>query len=397
MEHVSFDPVEFDASKLKILLRMLSGEELACAVSKDVLVCSLKQAISTRCDLSVFDFQLVAMEGNTPTVAEDRMLISRFVADEVTKSIQMTMIKTLMSLERYEEKSFEEWREVAQKLQRFDIDDVTVLADLRIFLDKYPTLVNFQSSFQTSSELKESGLRRVCCKPLLGYAVSGCGHKHLRQQCVDELLKRGARVHIRHETGFLIDQARPSAFEYYLLQKKREFQTHERKAIAAWRDVSSKLCGEASTQVHNEDNMAKIVSEFCKKYPEMVNFQNNHAVNNETDEPLGYFEYSPLLSFAGAHACRRRRGGPKDNETTRRASITELLKHGARVDIFHGGRTSLEWMTAEGSLSVNWIKEQLEAPMVAQDPFVFQRQENSTTSNLVDSGVRAGRRNCILQ
>merc|ERR1712187_109352 len=102
---------------------------------------------------------------------------------------------------------------------------------------------------------------------------------------------------------------------------------HEQDALAAWRNVSSKLCGETHEPVNDEAVMTGIVDDFCNKYPEMVNFQNNHAVNHSNDAPYGYFGYSPLITFAGAQACRRRRGRGDDDMETRKGSLQSLLRH----------------------------------------------------------------------
>merc|ERR1712039_913010 len=95
--------------------------------------------------------------------------------------------------------------------------------------------------------------------------------------------------------------------------------------------------------------MSLIVRRFCEAHPEMVNFQNNHAADKD-DHPYGYFGYAPLISFAGAQKCRQRRGGGKEDATVRHGSVQELFRHGARLDMLHGGRTSLQWMESEGSL-----------------------------------------------
>merc|ERR1712232_35242 len=115
-----------------------------------------------------------------------------------------------------------------------------------------------------------------------------------------------------------------------------------------------------------------MVREFCTKHPEMVNFQSNHACDTETDEPYGYFGYSPLMTFAGGQAYRRKRGLPSDAEA-RKGSVEVLLQHGARIDMHHGGHTSLEWMLSEGSRLIHWLQVQLETPMVDQAPFHFSR------------------------
>jgi len=193
---------------------------------------------------------------------------------------------------------------------------------------------------------------------------------------VDELLRRGGRVHIRHQDGFLVEAAKKSgsAFADYLQTKQKEFAAYERRAVNAWRDVSSKLCGETSQQVHDENEMTCIVLEFCKKYPEMVNFQSNHAVVAD-EEPYGYFGYAPLVAFAGAGASssRRRRGRGDADGDVRKGSAQELMRHGARVDMFHGGKKSLEWLGIEGSLLVDWFNKQLKAPVPNQETFTFSR------------------------
>eukprot|EP00929_Paragymnodinium_shiwhaense_P001847 TRINITY_DN10205_c0_g1_i3.p2 TRINITY_DN10205_c0_g1~~TRINITY_DN10205_c0_g1_i3.p2 ORF type:complete len:172 (+),score=30.34 TRINITY_DN10205_c0_g1_i3:699-1214(+) len=166
-----------------------------------------------------------------------------------------------------------------------------------------------------------------------------------------------------------------SGFSEYLSRKEEELRDYETKAINAWRSVSSKLCGETQEKVSDEGEMTQIVKDFCEQYPAMVNFQNNHAVRNGTDDqPRGYFGYAPLLAFAGGNACRVRRGGDADSETTRLGSFQELLRHGARVDVEHGGKNVLQWMQAEGSALVDWLKDQFQRPMPEHVPFEFSRE-----------------------
>merc|ERR1712228_671954 len=109
-------------------------------------------------------------------------------------------------------------------------------------------------------------------------------------------------VRIRHKQGYLVDYVRESgsAFSEYLSQKMDEFKDYEKSAIAAWREGSSKLCGECEGSAPDDTEMLRIVVDFCQQFPEMVNFQNNHAVRSADDVPMGYFEYAPLISFAGA-------------------------------------------------------------------------------------------------
>lgn len=386
---VLWDLVGDDSKKTRVLLQSLSGDHIELAVSEDEIILSLKQSIAERFGFSVFDVQLVLIEDDAPMVADDRMLVCKMPIDSETNKVKMSIVRTPTTVKRYEEKGLEEWQEIAAKLQRLDIDDTAMLVHLRRFLDMYPALINWQ------------GNASAPFMPLLGYAVCTCCNTEIRQQCVDELIQRGARVDIRHQSGFLIDLAlgSRSAFTEYLSQKKREFQKYEKTALAAWRDVSSKLCGEASVQVHNEEEMTRIVSEFCATYPEMVNFQSNHVVDERTDEPLGYFGYAPLLSFAGGHACRRRRGGPDEDTSTRRGSAAVLLAYGARVDTSHGGRTLMEWLKAEDSKLVDWLKEQLEAPLQTQQPFKFERDTSGREDarNSTSGSASGGKSNCAVQ
>jgi hypothetical protein len=261
------------------------------------------------------------------------------------------------------------WREVAAALANHDLGDTDVLELLKEFLDAYPAMVNLQQT--EVAETKPTAVPQ----PLLLFAVRHAQNTTCRQNCVDELLRRGARVHIRHQDGFLVDVAKisGSAFVEYLQTKQKEFEMYEQHAVTAWRDVSSKLCGETSQQVHGEKEMTRIVQEFCKKYPEMVNFQSNHALG-PNEVPYGYFGYAPLIAFAGAQACRRRRTGRGDEDgDVRKGSAQELMRHGARVDMYHGGKTALQWLQAEGSLLVDWFNKQLKAPLPEQEAFEFSR------------------------
>jgi len=281
------------------------------------------------------------------------------------------------------------WRDVAEKLQNQSIDDEAMLVHLVTFLDKYPALINFQTSI--TAEERDF-------KPLLWFAVQGRDTAEMRLQCVYELLKRGARPRIRHRQGFLIDHANSQGFHSLLKEMEQECKIYDKASLKAWRDVSSKLCGETSHPVSNEEEMTRIVEEFCAKYPEMVNYQGNHAVSEATDEPYGYFGYAPLISFAGAQACRRRRGRAADDSETRKGSVEALLKHGARVDTIHGGRTALDWMKAEGSQLTDWLQEQFQAPVPTFEPFAFERPDNFCKgSNGLPGGSGPAKKTCCLQ
>lgn len=234
--------------------------------------------------------------------------------------------------------------------------DEDALTHLQTFLDMYPALINWQACCPPSKIFK----------PLLGFAIDQSIHADLkREQCVSELLKRGARVHIRHSEGFLIELNKESTFVDHLKEKAEEFNAYEEEAIAAWRNVSSKLVDETSEHVYDEAEMARIVSDFCTKYPEMVNFQNNHVFGGD-DAPRGYFGYAPLISFAGAQTHFRGKG-----KTVRQSSVEVLLRHGARVDTQHGGKTALEWMRGEGSLLLDWLASRLNSPQLDQAAFDF--------------------------
>lgn len=376
MQPVSFAPSEGTSGGTNVTLLSPSGENLQAHVQDDVTILGLKQALAVQLRLtSAHEVILCVVGDETPT--HDSVLVSSCKADDVpeapvssetavSRSVTMTIIKVPMTLERFEEKSVEEWRGLAKQLQSKTITDDAMLVYLCTFLDKYPALINWQ----TTLEAEAAGP----FKPLLSFAVEACPSTEWRQQCVDELLKRGARIHIRHEQGFLIDMAGASgsAFVPYLKQKAQQFKVYEARALASWRAVSSQLCGETNNPVADEAAMTRNVAVFCVTHPEMVNFQNNHAVNESTDEPYGYFRYSPLISFAGAQACRRRRGGNGEDENVRRGSVEVLLKHGTRVDSTHGGHTAMEWMKQEGSQMIAWLQDQLAAPIPWQEPYHFR-------------------------
>jgi len=89
--------------------------------------------------------------------------------------------------------------------------------------------------------------------------------------------------------------------------------------------------------------------------------------------PYGYFEYAPLITFAGAQACRRGRGGDAEDRDVRRGSVQELLRHGARIDMEHGSKVALDWMRHEGSSFLPWLEAQLLDAVPEQAEFVFSR------------------------
>lgn len=368
MARIVFDPPD-DILGLRVSIASLSGEVFQAIVQDDATMISLKQAVAAKLQFSIFDFQLIVI--GCETVPCDSALVGALPVGETEVSgaramLSMCIVKTPTTLESYEAKGLEEWIAVTNKLQNKTIDDHTMLSHLSAFLDKFPALINWQSG---------QGNSRGSFKALLSFAVDSFERTEMRQQCVDELIQRGARIHIRHSQGFLIEQAQESgsAFVSFLEQKSKDFKSYEKEAVVAWRQVSSKLCGETSQPVNDEDEMTRIVGEFCTKYPEMVNFQNNHAVDSSTDVPRGYFAYAPLITFAGGQHCRRRRGGAAEGEHTRKGAVQELLRHGARVDTEHGGRTSMDWMMQEGSLLVDWFNTQLSDPMPALAPFNFDR------------------------
>jgi hypothetical protein len=379
MEAVSFDNLDNIGDGTRVSMLCISGEVIDAVVRADGTILGLKQAVGSRLQLSLFDFHLCVISDDAP--AKDSMLVSSCTADDFHSSkeastgrrVTMSLVKSILTLQRFEEKSEDEWREIASQLQCESVDDETMLACLRIFLDKYPALINWQWSLSDVPDNDPNSFRS-----LLGFAVEKCSSCQLRQRSVDELLERGARVHIRHHHGFLIDLAKASgsAFVDYLEQKAKEFRLHEKASLVAWRDVSSKLCGETRRVVSDEDSMAQIVSDFCIKYPEMVNFQNNHAVDERTDEPYGYFGYAPLLPFAGVSG------------DTRKISVDVLLQHGARIDMQHGGATSMEWLRRERSELRERLQEVLAMPAPPQASFKFNRETS-------DMGTRSGRKCCI--
>eukprot|EP00931_Biecheleriopsis_adriatica_P038312 TRINITY_DN21954_c0_g1_i1.p1 TRINITY_DN21954_c0_g1~~TRINITY_DN21954_c0_g1_i1.p1 ORF type:complete len:369 (-),score=49.19 TRINITY_DN21954_c0_g1_i1:153-1259(-) len=359
--------IEFDACDSapghQVSIISMNGESLTVKVGLDVTMNQLKVAVAGKMGIDESDFRLVPL--GLDSLPDGTALVSSCVAEgEDVTTMSLARLKTLR---KYESEAGKAWQELAATLQNQDIDDTTALVSLHDFLDSYPSLINFQTRYADSHQFK----------PLLSFAVEGVKDISLRQQCVDALMSRGARVHIRHSHGFLVDEAERSGsgFLEYLKSKQEEFRQYESEAIEAWRNVSSKLCGETSTPVHDEDEMTKIVTDFCEEYPAMVNFQNNHACDRSTDKPLGYFGYSPLLTFAGGRACRARRGH-KDEETqlTRFASFQALLRHGARVDVEHGGKNVLEWMRSEGSHLVEWLERQFTQPMPEHANFQFTKE-----------------------
>lgn len=370
--------IEFDAAKVaiefegaiegaikfeghQVCIMSMSGESLAAKVGPDVTIDQLKLAVATKLDFQVCDFNLIPSGQNS--LPDGTVRVSSFV---VEGDVTIMTIARHTTLEKYEARAGNAWQETVATLQNQDVDDASALVSLQGFLESYPSMINLQAKHGESKQFK----------PLLSFAVDGVKDTSLRQQCVDELICRGARVHIRHSDGFLLEDASKSgsAFVEHLVSKQIEFQEYEAEAIAAWRNVSSKLCGETSTPVNDEDEMTKIVTEFCQQYPVMVNFQNNHACNPSTDAPRGYFGYAPLLTFAGGRACRARRDSNDESYTSRFAAFQVLLGYGARVDIEHGGKNVLEWMRSEGSSLVAWLESQFKLPMPEHVPFEFTKE-----------------------
>lgn len=349
---------------IRVLLLSIGGERFEVKVRHDASFAHLKQALAATYYDSVHDFCLSVPA--CETVPDDATLVSALPADYANgtteKMVTMYVIK-VTTLQRHEHQSQEAWCGLVAKLRNHEICDDDVLVHVQGFLDKYPALINLQTDWSHGPAFQS----------LLGHAIMSVSDMQLRKKCVDELIKRGARVHIRHASGFLIEDAQHSgsAFVDYLKEKIEESTVYDQDSIAAWRDVSSKLCGETTHQVQDEDEMTRIVKEFCTKYPQMVNFQNNH-VTDRLDRPQGYFGYAPLMSFAGAQACRSRRGQASDEKNARKGSIEELLRHGARVDTSHGGKTSMKWMVKEGSKLIDWLVAQLQAPMPEQEIFSLQ-------------------------
>ena len=93
---------------------------------------------------------------------------------------ELTML-IMTTLKKDEETSFAEWEEVTKALSCKDDDQADgekVLEQLRAFLDVYPDLINVQ--FATA--------------PLLSFAAEATKVSEWRQNCIEELLRRKARV-----------------------------------------------------------------------------------------------------------------------------------------------------------------------------------------------------------
>mmetsp|Transcript_23595 Transcript_23595/g.42635 ORF Transcript_23595/g.42635 Transcript_23595/m.42635 type:complete len:367 (-) Transcript_23595:251-1351(-) len=356
--------IEFDAGDSvhghQVSIVPMSGEPLEVKVGPDVTMNQLKVAVAEKKRIEECDFYLIPVGQHSLPVGT--ALVSSVAEGDVT----IMCMARHRTLEKYESEAGKAWQQLAATLQNQDVDDATALVSLRSFLDSYPSLINFQARYADAKDFK----------PLLSFAIEGVRDISLRQQCVDTLLSSGARVHIRHSHGFLVDEAEKSgsAFFEYLKSKKDEHEQYEAEAIAAWRNVSSKLCGETSTPVYDEGEMTKIVTDFCQQYPAMVNFQNNHACDASDDRPYGYFGYAPLLAFAGGRACRERRGHEGESEISRLTAFQALLRHGARVDVEHGGKNVLEWMKSEGSHIAEWLECQFKLPMPEHVPFEFTKE-----------------------
>eukprot|EP00928_Gymnodinium_smaydae_P042578 TRINITY_DN28644_c0_g1_i2.p1 TRINITY_DN28644_c0_g1~~TRINITY_DN28644_c0_g1_i2.p1 ORF type:complete len:409 (-),score=62.40 TRINITY_DN28644_c0_g1_i2:2-1228(-) len=345
-------PVTFDAEDnphgVQVTVTNLSGETFMLSVGPSVTIAQLKSALAAHLET---DDYLSLADVESHTTADDNSFVSSCVKGNEQDAVAFLMTR-YTTLSRYEADAGRAWQEMAAMLQDQNVDDATALGRLQEFLTSYPTLVNFQSRIDGSRAFK----------PLLSFAVEGVSDVTLREKCVDELINRGARVRIRHAHGFLVEAAESSgsAFAAYLKEKQFELRNYEAEAVSAWRDVSSKLCGETPYPAKDEDEMTTLVSQFCAAFPNMVNFQSNHALR-ENEMPFGYFGYAPLLAFAGAHACRKRRN--VDANATRLGSMQELLRHGARLDVQHGGKTVLQWMRSERSEVVNWLESQLHLPV----------------------------------
>jgi len=344
--------------KVQVIIRWLTGATVSIAVRGTVNLGVLKAELASKVDgLDAGEFRLVA---GTQKLSTDNTSIGELVGVE-GEPLTLCVAK-FTPLRRREAHAHAEWHELAASLTDQSIGDDELLLRLSSFLDEHPALVNVQFA------------HKGVFKSLLGHAVEAAPSLASRQHCVDELLRRGARVRIRHAQGFLLDQAiaSKSAFVEFLAAKEKEFAAYEAEALQAWRNVSSKLCGETRHVAKDDEEMTCIIRDFCEKHPEMVNFQNNHAVG-ENDEPYGYFGYAPLMSFAGAQSCRRRRGGSEEDANVRLGSMQTLLQHGARVDMQHGNKSSLEWLESEGSMLVSWVTAQLLEPVPEQARFTFSR------------------------
>jgi len=362
MEGSSEPEIEFTdkapEGKVQVTIRSLAGGSIDVAAPGSTSLGVLKAELASKVDdLNVGEFLLVAGTRGPPT---DDTTVGELASLE-GEPLSLCVAK-FTSLRTREARAKADWHELAAALRDQSIGDDDVLSRLCVFLDEHPALVNVQFACDGAF------------KPLLGHAVEATPSLGSRQRCVDELLRRGARVRIRHDAGFLVDQARASksAFVDFLSAKDEEFASYEAEALQAWRNTSSKLCGETSDRVEDEEEMTRIVRAFCEKHPEMVNFQNNHAVGAR-DHPYGYFGYAPLITFAGGQHCRRRRGGPEEDAKVRLGSVQTLLEHGARVDMQHGGKTTLEWCESEGSLLLPWFEAQLLQPTPEQACFNFSR------------------------
>merc|ERR1712048_976765 len=100
-----------------------------------------------------------------------------------------------------------------------------------------------------------------------------------------------------------------SAFFSHVSHAEEQYGSYEQNGITAWRSLTADLCGEGPGGMLEDDLALPRLSAFLDDYPELINFQNNHAVS-ALGRPYGYWGYATLLCCA---ACRAHRSSDTSN------------------------------------------------------------------------------------
>merc|ERR1712039_555041 len=100
----------------------------------------------------------------------------------------------------------------------------------------------------------------------------------------------------------------------------------------------------------------------------MVNYQSNHALD-ALQQPANSLGYAPL--FTCAAACKGW-DGRLGNEY-RQGSVRALLHHGARIDMMHGKKSAMQWVSDMGSPQVAWLEELQADPAPDRAEYCFSR------------------------
>ncbi|CAD7975743.1 unnamed protein product [Amoebophrya sp. A25] len=144
-----------------------------------------------------------------------------------------------------------------------------------------------------------------------------------------------AKVHDENKR-LAMERGSKLGFIPYLAQMGTVFGEHEKEAIEAWRKLSAILCAEVLNvqyRVYDSGRNCQLVHDFCRRYPEMVNFQNNYAYGfADMPQGYGYGGYATLMAFAGidspaAVAMRLRKEAKKNRANNAKRDKAYRLRY----------------------------------------------------------------------